>query len=189
MTHGFFFVMGGLVFDVDDPSGATRIFPPGVDRLTLSPTFITWCLEKHSDIIPRITESEIKDKSKADGLVKSIACLQALWFCLQFITRLAQRLPVTLLELNTFAHSVCAVLIYFLWWEKPMDVDEPVAILIGRSAEVKSLAAWAAVNSPLGFHEMLMPSIWRFLKIPLLRRPSSTWQKPSWLPESHLFLS
>ena len=179
--------MGGLVFDVDDPSSVTRIFPPGVDRLTLTPTFIAWCLEEYSDIIPRITESDIKDKSKADGLVKSIACLQALWFCLQFITRMAQRLPVTLLELNTFAHSVCAVLIYFLWWEKPMDVDEPVAIPVGQSAKVRSLAAWAAVHSALGFHEMPRPSIWRFFKIPYLRRSSTAWQNTSWLRDSVLF--
>lgn len=33
-----------------------------------------------------------------------------------------------MLELNTFGHAVCALLIYLLWWEKPFDVDYPTMI-------------------------------------------------------------
>ncbi len=29
------------------------------------------------------------------------------------------------MELNTFGHAISAVLIYFIWWEKPFDVDYP----------------------------------------------------------------
>ena len=36
-----------------------------------------------------------------------------------------QRMPISLLELNTFGHAVLAVLIYILWWEKPFDVETP----------------------------------------------------------------
>lgn len=35
----------------------------------------------------------------------------------------AQRIPISLLELNTFGHAVCMLLVYFLWWEKPFEVD------------------------------------------------------------------
>ncbi len=68
------------------------------------------------------------DKSKADGLKKTIVCAQALWFCVQCFTRLAQALPVSLLEVNTFAHAVCTLLIYVLWWHKPLDVEEPTEV-------------------------------------------------------------
>ncbi|KAL9134520.1 MAG: hypothetical protein Q9175_004300, partial [Cornicularia normoerica] len=37
----------------------------------------------------------------------------------------AQRIPISLLELNTFGHAICALLIYLLWWEKPFEVDYP----------------------------------------------------------------
>ena len=149
--------MGGLTFD--DSISFERIFPPGLDRLTLHPKFILWCLEKDSNIIPRITESEIYDKNKANSLAKAFACLQALWFCLQFVTRMAQKLPVSLLELNTFAHSICALLIYLLWWEKPMDIDEASTLATSQSPRIRSLAAWATVRSQLDFYEVLRPGM------------------------------
>ena len=31
--------------------------------------------------------------------------------------------PISLLELNTAAHAICALAIYVLWWEKPFDVE------------------------------------------------------------------
>ena len=40
----------------------------------------------------------------------------------------AQRIPVSLLELNTFGHAVCMLFIYFLWWEKPFEVDYPTTV-------------------------------------------------------------
>jgi hypothetical protein len=42
----------------------------------------------------------------------------------QTITRQVAGLPITLLELNTLAHVTCAVLMYFIWWKKPQNVDE-----------------------------------------------------------------
>jgi hypothetical protein len=32
------------------------------------------------------------------------------------------------LELNTFTHASCALLVYLLWWDKPWDIEEPVYI-------------------------------------------------------------
>ena len=37
-------------------------------------------------------------------------------------------MPLSLLELNTFGHAVCALLIYLLWWEKPFEVEFPTMI-------------------------------------------------------------
>ena len=41
---------------------------------------------------------------------------------------MAQHIPVSLLELNTFGHAICALLIYLIWWEKPFEVDYPNVI-------------------------------------------------------------
>ena len=37
-------------------------------------------------------------------------------------------MPISLLEVNTFGHALCALMIYFLWWEKPFDVDFPTVV-------------------------------------------------------------
>ena len=39
-------------------------------------------------LFPTISEEEINDKSKGDGLTKTIVILQLLWFSVQFIGRL-----------------------------------------------------------------------------------------------------
>jgi hypothetical protein len=38
------------------------------------------------------------------------------------IGRLLTHLPVTILELHTAAHAVCAIIMYATWWEKPVDI-------------------------------------------------------------------
>lgn len=76
-------------------------------------------LKARGEEIPNLTEEEINAKSKANGLAKALVCIQALWFIATCVSRLAQRIPISLLELNTFGHCICAVLIYLLWSEKP----------------------------------------------------------------------
>lgn len=50
------------------------------------------------------------------------ALLLASWFCAQCVARLAQGMAISLLELSTFGHALCAILMYILWWHKPLDV-------------------------------------------------------------------
>lgn len=106
-----------------------------------------------------------RDKSKANHLAKALVCIQAAYFGFHFITRLGLRLGVTLLELNTFAHAVFALIIYVIWWDKPLDIDEPVVIPI-RDAEVASICAAMYLGSdigkeaPLGFSDDLFNSHW-----------------------------
>ncbi|KAF9485752.1 hypothetical protein BDN70DRAFT_969609 [Pholiota conissans] len=78
---------------------------------------------------PKITEEEIEDRSKLDGLSKTVAVGQTTWFVAQCITRKIQGLVTTELELVTVAFAVLNVFIYFFWWNKPMDVHKPVPVL------------------------------------------------------------
>ena len=71
---------------------------------------------------PTITEQEIKDRSKDDYLSKGIVVLQTTWFTVQFFARAASRLTITELEVVTFAFSTLIGVIYYLWWDKPLDV-------------------------------------------------------------------
>lgn len=79
-------------------------------------------------ILPSFNDDLMDDKSRADVFTKCFVCLQAGWFVAQFVGRTAQSLPVTLLELHTICHVVCAAIIYGLWWYKPYDVIHPLVI-------------------------------------------------------------
>ncbi|KAL9019840.1 MAG: hypothetical protein Q9185_002889 [Variospora sp. 1 TL-2023] len=118
--------MGGYAFatDISDEP----FLPSSYTRATITPDGLLFLLDHEPDALPYLSREQIKDKSKADGLKKTLVCAQALWFCVQCITRLAQALPVSLLELNTFAHALCTLVIYILWWHKPLDIDEPTLL-------------------------------------------------------------
>ncbi|KAF8855049.1 hypothetical protein BDZ45DRAFT_757801, partial [Acephala macrosclerotiorum] len=116
LVHGFYAQMGGFALDTFD--AFPEVLPETPDALYAS------------DIYERlqISVDDILDKSKASGLAKSLVCTQALWFCIQCLSRVLQGLPITLLELNTFAHSISALIIYLLWWHKPLDVEQATTL-------------------------------------------------------------
>ena len=64
----------------------------------------------------------IKDKNKADSLVKLAALWQVLWFVLNCITREAEGVPIAPLEAMTLAYVLIALITYGLWWKKPKDI-------------------------------------------------------------------
>ncbi|GLB44560.1 hypothetical protein LshimejAT787_1701870 [Lyophyllum shimeji] len=75
-----------------------------------------------------ITEKEIWDKSKGDGLAKFLVLLQVTWFILQFLARAIEQLSITALEVATLAFAVLNVMTYLCWWNKPLDVQCPVRV-------------------------------------------------------------
>jgi len=133
-------VMGG--FAVDQRNAEEPYFPRSLSRLTILPTGLRLLANVDLNLIPDISKEEISDKSKANGLAKTVVCVQAFWFCVQCITRLSQGLPITLLELNTFVHALCALLIYWLWWHKPLDVAEPTLF---KEKEIHGLVALLSI--------------------------------------------
>ena len=114
------------MFDMDRLPAGDNAFIPGRDRLSLTPLGVLLLAKCGS--LPRITLQEIKDKSKADGLTKTIVCIQTGWMVVQSIARVCAHQPVTLLEVNTLGHVFCAFIIYLLWWYKPKEVKEPTVI-------------------------------------------------------------
>lgn len=77
---------------------------------------------------PTITKDEINDKSKGDALSKAIALLQLTWFIVQIITRAAQGLAISELELTTAALAGLNSVMYIFWWSKPRDIRFPLII-------------------------------------------------------------
>ncbi|KAL8730391.1 MAG: hypothetical protein Q9181_004675 [Wetmoreana brouardii] len=102
-----------------------NFLPNGRSRLTLRVKGLKYMAEHAPSLVPDLSEDDIRDKGNADGLAKLLVCLQATWFCVQCIVRLAQKQAISFLELNTFGHAVCALLTYLLWWQKPLDIDSP----------------------------------------------------------------
>ena len=72
---------------------------------------------------PIATREEIEDKSKGDAITKALVVLQTTWFLLQCAARASQHLALTELELATAAFALLNIIIYALWWDKPLDVQ------------------------------------------------------------------
>ena len=143
-THSFFAAMGGFAFDTHGEKA--NFLPRNRRRITLTSEGINYLLKNKPSLVPDIPETTIKDKSKGSWVTKLITCLQAMWFCAQCLARWNQGISVSLLELNTLAHALCAFLIYFFWWNKPLDIEEPIAIhgeSMHRVAAFMCLSAWS----------------------------------------------
>jgi hypothetical protein len=100
--------MGGLVVDVSDMHHRLKF-------LTLSPE-VMLDLAKQGHFFA-MSERAIKDKSKADVLAKGLVCFQVTWLLVQCIARKASGYPISLLELHTFVHVICALMMYALWFK------------------------------------------------------------------------
>ena len=105
ITHGFFALMGGFEIS-DEHSKFPRVNVNGITML-VGDGF--W------ERVP-ITEEEIRDKSKANALIKATAVLQSLWLVVQCCARAEQGLPITPLELATTAFVGCTLVTYLAWF-------------------------------------------------------------------------
>jgi hypothetical protein len=65
---------------------------------------------------------------------------------IQMIARRVSGLPITLLELNTLAHVMCAMFMYVIWWYKPQNVNVPETINVdGDLALLMGSKDWDAL--------------------------------------------
>jgi hypothetical protein len=136
-----------------EPRPAIRLTPDGFQALA----------ENFPNLIPDQPREKIEDKSKGDAMTKAIVCFQcklhlictsnlliktiAAWFCTQCVVRLGLRVGISLLELNTLGHALCAFLIYCLWWDKPLDTKEPEQLFLKKEDELQLMAALCAKSS------------------------------------------
>lgn len=118
-THRHFLQMVGFVLmDGNENQGV------------LTPEIFASLLSEGRIDFPTITEKDILDRSQGDGLSKGIAVAQTTWFVAQCLSRKAQGLVTTELELATVAFAVLNGIIYYLWWHKPQGVKCPVPVYI-----------------------------------------------------------
>ncbi|KAH6687885.1 hypothetical protein F5X68DRAFT_239360 [Plectosphaerella plurivora] len=134
ITYGFYVFMGGLTVDVSDMHNDFK-------TLTLSPFYVLKMARKLSDWKPFVvSDTTIQDKSKADTLAKLLVVLQVSWLFLQCVTRAGQGRPLTTLEVHTLVHAVCAMLMYGLWFNKPLDIRDATVVAVNRPEITDDLA-------------------------------------------------
>jgi hypothetical protein len=102
LKYGFYAVMGGFRVNVEG-------FSDTMTTAALSPNAIITLAREgvHCYIDP----STIEDKSKANNLAKILVMFQVSWMVVQCIPRKVSGLPLTLLEIHTFIHAVCAAIL------------------------------------------------------------------------------
>lgn len=110
--------------------GGFTLFKDNQPRGTLTPDLFLKLLETGDIKFPTITEKEIQDRSKGDALSKGLAVVQTSWFVAQCIARHVEGLNITGLEITTAALAVFNATIYFLWWNKPLDVRYSVPVYL-----------------------------------------------------------
>jgi hypothetical protein len=77
---------------------------------------------------PIVSRDEIEDRSKGDSVTKVLVVVQTTWFLLQCAARGNQGLGLTELELMTAAFALLNGITYFIWWDKPLDVQCPIRV-------------------------------------------------------------
>lgn len=117
ITHAFHAEMGGFVLE-------DLYFPP----FPVTTSQICYLVRNQYMEMPDITKEEVQDKSKADEAVKVFAIFQTGWVLLEIIARVAQDLPISLLELETCAIVGCSLFTFYFWFNKPMDISHPTKL-------------------------------------------------------------
>ena len=160
MDQAFFAVSGGIALDTS----------PFWHRpyMSLTPNGIILLAEM--GLLPRFSQQDAQDRSRADAIAKSITCLQASWFFIQGVARVCAGLPLTLLELHTMIHIICALAMYAIWFSKPYGATSPMicsepamanlgALLTLRCHDGRAYNEWSCpikdevlVRSVLHFH-------------------------------------
>ncbi|EKM55012.1 uncharacterized protein PHACADRAFT_94757 [Phanerochaete carnosa HHB-10118-sp] len=130
LTHGYYAAMGGFVLD----SSPTPVFGTET-RLVLTPWMLDFLMKRAPNLIPDLSEDDILCQSKSDGLAKALLVVQLLYFAVSCIARLAQSLPLSLLEVWTLAHALGTIFVYAIWWKKPLNISKPTVITGMRARE------------------------------------------------------
>jgi hypothetical protein len=119
-VHSFFAGIGGFVLDHSGRSSK-------IECPSLTPEAIVRTASQEPELLD-VSQASIEDRSRSDGFGKILVCIQASYLILEVLGRLVSHLPVTLLELNTLTHVICALAMYCFWFNKPLDANQTMSI-------------------------------------------------------------
>ena len=154
IRHGFFVNMGGL-----------EVKPQGSPAFPINSKQLRYLVAKGHIRYPQLETKEIIDRSKSDYFQSMLASFQLIWFVVQMVGRLAERLPVTTMEFLTLLSSLCTGFIYYQWSQKPQNVRIPLVLKMQASimdvrAQERSISGDNELyqQTPLDFVNDLSPS-------------------------------
>ena len=128
--------MGGLavdVSDIDDRLHCVTLTRAGLGLLAERGHFF------------EVSDDDIRDKSKADIFAKCLVIVQVTWIAVQTISRKVAGYPLSPVEIHTLVHAACALVMYILWFHKPLDVQAPTVV---SKAGFEDLTALMLMQSP-----------------------------------------
>ena len=114
--------------DMETGQSCRTTIKPEARMTILTMEMLDSVLDKGIEI--KVTNDEIADTAKGDGLSKTILVLQSSWFIVQCITRVVQGLALTQLELTTLALASLNGITFFLWWKKPLRAKTVVRVYL-----------------------------------------------------------
>lgn len=79
---------------------------------------------------PDISEEDINDRSKGDGISKSMALFQLFWFMMQIFIRSHYGLTTTFIEWTTVTLCLVSGYTYYFWMSKPFNAHFPIILRI-----------------------------------------------------------
>ena len=167
--HGFYAAMGGFIFETSTPILGKRT------RFALTLDGVLFLMQHSPDLLPDLSEESILNRSRSDSLGKALLIIQLLYFCISCAVRGAQSLSLSLLEIATLAHALCAVATYLVWWKKPFDVAEPTVISGTQADEAAAfllLISDACKRRSLGFADDRCISEFQRLRIARTTQPN-----------------
>jgi hypothetical protein len=105
LTHTYFANTGGFIaYTTTEQNEPVPVSVPAI---------LNSCVErKHVDVYEFPTEEQIKDKSKADWVAKTMAVVQILRLLCSMASRAVRELPISQLEVCTADFSILAIATY-----------------------------------------------------------------------------
>ncbi|OCL11188.1 hypothetical protein AOQ84DRAFT_424782 [Glonium stellatum] len=127
-TLSYYVIIGGFALSPGKPPSEQPDKQEDKKKCTLTPQGIV--LLHLCGKLPDVRREDINDRSKTNHLARFIVSIQALWMIISVCGRAANHLSVTPLELHTCLHTFCALATYFMWWNKPVDLQVPTEITV-----------------------------------------------------------
>ena len=124
IRHAFYADMGGFILQ----SKRCPQSPEGWEKFPVDAKQIHYLLNEGYIEFPEVTQEEIRDKNKVDGVLRVFTVFQIVWFVVNMAGRRAQNLAITCGELTTAAFIVCSFGTVLCWRCKPADVTTTVTI-------------------------------------------------------------
>lgn len=109
-------------------SGGFKLHTPDHFTIPIDAKQLLYLINHKYINYPNLSVQDIEDKNKVDLLLRLLSIAQTIWFCATVISRGAEGLVVTGMELTTAAFILCSLVTSFCWWNKGADVTVSVKL-------------------------------------------------------------